>query len=733
MEPIPYTLKPFGQCYDKNKKYVGDYIFLHDNSSGREQIWLDKFCDYWYQTSISNPSFHLTIDLETQGLSEYFAKIILVCISWCDNRSLVFVPDNFDLTAFKKVLKQVPIVNQNIGFDYRFLKHYYDTEIKIKFDTMTGTKMGYSGVLEKFDLANIVSKISDGFKIEKAIREDFPNMVPKVVNGITYWVGKTDHYPSLTDEHVEYGGRDAMTTNHIGRIGANKLIAEDLMDLWSYPEKTLCKHFADFTHEGIRVDFEVFDQVAKDNKAKMEEYEQKLCSIIRASFTEEQVKSILPKTAKKNSPVFKPSSHEQIKKVCTLFGYLMPNTEKSTLEEFKVKYNIHTPYWEFLDTLIEWKKLHKFNSTFITPFITEFYNPITDRVHPNVNQLTPDAKTGRLACQGPNLMAMPEKSRAIVIADEGGYLTGSDLSQYELRKAAAESGEDLLLTSFHDRALLLPEVKTLAVAHNLIDPDTFVKDVIEGKIDVSPAEKELIIKFAETDVHRQTAQLIFNIPAEKVTKALRAISKTLNYVLLYLGGPDVVQEGLAKNGYKYSFTECEKWIQTYNDSFKKLSAYRNRLAAAVEEEGVLATTAGRKRWFTLPPKYKYTEYQAALAQLKRQAVNYPQQGANADAIKYAQADMFLLFWYHRNPEDFEERATAIEKDVLNFLLGLVGEEPIYGRTLFPVHDEYLSCAKENPEHVLKVKQEVLIYEGGRSVDFKVPIECSGFISTAWGK
>ena len=206
------------------------------------------------------------------------------------------------------------------------------------------------------------------------------------------------------------------------------------------------------------------------------------------------------------------------------------------------------------------------------------------KIHTTYSQTI--VNTGRLSSSEPNLQNIPirttegQKIRSCFIASEGSKLISFDYSQMELRILAHMSDCVRLKESF-----------------------------IAGR-----------------DIHKATASHIFNIPDEDVTPEQRRLAKVINFSVIYGMTPQGLSRrfGLSKERTDELYS---RFMRFYPEVFK----YMDDLEKFAEKNGYVETIFGRKCYTPL-----ITSSQKRMVSFaKRQAINAPIQGSNADIIKKA--------------------------------------------------------------------------------------------------
>ncbi len=211
-------------------------------------------------------------------------------------------------------------------------------------------------------------------------------------------------------------------------------------------------------------------------------------------------------------------------------------------------------------------------------------NAKTGRIHTSYNQA--GAATGRLSSSEPNLQNIPvrtprgEEIRRGFVPAPGCVFLVADYSQIELRLMAHLSGDPAFIEAFRQGG----------------------------------------------DIHRQTAALIFGVPADKVTAEMRARAKTINFATIYGQGPFALSRQLG-----ISQEDAKTFIGRYFERFAGVRAFLDRQVELARKQGYVETIFGRRRYI---PEIKDRNFNLR-AYGERNAQNSPLQGSAADLIKLA--------------------------------------------------------------------------------------------------
>lgn len=297
--------------------------------------------------------------------------------------------------------------------------------------------------------------------------------------------------------------------------------------------------------------------------------------------------------------------------------------------------------------LLEYRELQKKLGTYLETY-PSFIHPKTGRIHANFLQCR--VPTGRLACTNPNIQQIPNEDefRSCFVAEQGNILVIADYSQIELRILAEVSG----------------------------DPG-FVEAFRRGE-----------------DLHRVTAATMFGVEKDAVTKEQRSAAKRINFGLAYGRGAKSLSAQLGTDEERARYL-----IDEYFANYPKVQRYLQSTAARAMKTGTLRTLSGRVRKFGDTSGLGSVERGA----MRREAMNYPIQGASADIAKVA-------------------------------LANIQGElQELDARLINCIHDEFVvECAQEIAPEVAE-KTKAAMIRAGEELLKKVPVEVEVAISREWHK
>src|SRR5215213_1590140 len=295
--------------------------------------------------------------------------------------------------------------------------------------------------------------------------------------------------------------------------------------------------------------------------------------------------------------------------------------------------------------LLEYRELQKKLGTYLETY-PSFLHPKTGRIHANFLQCR--VPTGRLACTSPNIQQIPNEDefRRCFVAEEGSVLVIADYSQIELR--------------------ILAEVS---------DDPAFVEAFQKGE-----------------DLHRVTAATMYGVPMDEVTKEQRSDAKRINFGLMYGRGAKSLSAQLGTDEER-----GRELIDEYFANYPKVQRFLQMTANRAVRDRTLRTLAGRVR------KFGPSTVADDRGALRREAMNYPIQGASADIAKLA--------------------------------LGYVREEleGLDARLINCIHDEFVvECGQEISEEVSERTRAAMI-RAGEEILNKVPVDAEVVVSREWRK
>lgn len=322
---------------------------------------------------------------------------------------------------------------------------------------------------------------------------------------------------------------------------------------------------ADMEYRGMKLNSAYLNKFSKELEDSISDLEQQIYGHADHEFnisSPAQLADIL--FTKLNLPTL------NIKKTKT--GY---STAASELDKLRGQHPI-------IDLITGYREVTKLKSTYVDTLPTMVDE--NGRVHTTFNLTV--AQTGRLSSADPNLQNIPVRTelgnriRTAFEVDKGNVLVSADYSQFEIRLAAALSGDRGMIESFNN----------------------------------------------DRDIHTETAALVYGIKPEEVTKQQRYQSKAVNFGIMYGQGPHALSIGTGM-----TFSDARDFIAKYFEIRPKLKEFIEHTRKLALEQGYVETLLGRRR---PTPDVKSSNFVVREAAY-RAAVNMPLQGSAADIMKLA--------------------------------------------------------------------------------------------------
>lgn len=317
--------------------------------------------------------------------------------------------------------------------------------------------------------------------------------------------------------------------------------------------------------EGVRLDVEFLDTLGKDLSRQIDALASEICDMAGRAFNIKSPKQVA-------EVLFEDIGLKPTRKTST--GH---STGSEVLEELAKSHPLP-------QRILDYRHLEKIRSTYVEA-LPKLVNPETGRLHTTYNQFI--AATGRLSSSDPNLQNIPVRTdlgrkirQAFLPNRKGDVLMAADYSQIELRVLAHVTGDRALREAF-----------------------------TEG-----------------TDIHRQTAARVFDMPPEMVTSEMRSQAKAINFGVLYGMSAHRLSREL-----DISRAQAQKFIDDYYAAYPKVRRWKEDLLEKARANGYVETLSGRRRWI----KDLDARNGNVRAGAERVAVNTPIQGTSADMIKIA--------------------------------------------------------------------------------------------------
>jgi len=527
----------------------------------------------------------LGVDTETEGFDFTCKKMIMFQIG--DEHEQFVIDTRFiSIEPLRDILESNDTIKifHNAKFDYKFIKKWANIECANVYDTFLTEKVINCGKDIRYGLLHLCDRYL-GVKLNKEIRNQFIGL-----SGEPY-----------RDDQIVYGAKDVEYLCKIRNLQLPIIKNHDLSNVVALENKAVLS-FADIEYNGLNIDKEAWEIIAKHSEQKAIEIAENLDKmiIIDRQFDDfvadyiqtdlfiptEQLREV---TVKWTSP----------KQVLEVFKKLVPDLENVN---GKVLYK-YINRFPIICRYIEYKEKMKL----ATSYGSDFFKFISSdgKIHTSFNQIL---DTGRVASSKPNMQQIPadNKFRNCFIAPPGWCFVSSDYSSQELNVIAFGSKDPVWLDALQQGQ----------------DLHSVCADLVYG---------DEWLKSAENDCVYFKRKAKCNCPKHK---KLRTNVKTINFGLAYGMGPNKLADTLT-----ISVKEAEELIEKYFNAFPAIRGFLNKLGTYGKHFGYIKTFPpyNRKRWFPnwYPKIWNNKSAKMELGTIERASKNTPIQGASADMTKLA--------------------------------------------------------------------------------------------------
>ena len=465
-------------------------------------------------------------DTETTGLNPLTAELVGIAFSWEAGKGF-YIPFPEDRKQAQAIIEQlrpffeaenIEKIGQNLKYDIKVL-HKYNISIKGKcFDTMLAHYLINPDMRHNMDV----------------LAETYLNYTPI---SITELIGKKGkNQLSMRDvpleQQTEYAVEDADITFQLAQHFRPELKEANTEELFNDIEIPLLHVLADMEQEGINLDKNFLNSLAKD--------------------LDNDIKNLELKIYKEAGEEFNIASPKQLGEILFDKLKLVDKPKKTKTGQYSTAEDVLSYLakdHEIIQSVLDYRGLSKLKSTYVDA-LPEQIEESTGRVHTDYMQTV--AATGRLSSNNPNLQNIPIRTergrqvrKAFIPRNEEYTLLAADYSQIELRIIAALSEESTMIEAFKN-----------------------------GE-----------------DIHASTASKVFNVPLQEVTREQRSNAKTVNFGIIY----GVSAFGLS-NQTDLSRAEAKELIETYYKTYPKLRNYISEQIEFARENGYVQTVLGRRRY-----------------------------------------------------------------------------------------------------------------------------------------
>jgi DNA polymerase-1 len=322
------------------------------------------------------------------------------------------LPRNDVISRLKPILKNKPIIGQNLKYDAKVLQRYGIELEQMAFDTMLAA-----------------------YLIDPESRKDLDELAKRYLgHGVMHFkeLGRERMNEVEVDRAAEYSCLDAEVVVRLREKLLPLLHERHLEKLYSEIELPLIDVLVEMERNGILIDKDVLREQAKELEVLLRQLQQEIVHLAGEEFN--------PNSPKQVAHIL----FEKLKLPVQKRTKTGPSTDASVLQDLAELHPLP-------EKLLASRELEKLLNTYIYK-LPEYIHPQTGRVHTNFNQGV--ATTGRLSASDPNLQNIPIRTelggqiRRAFIAPPGKLLIGADYSQIELRVLAHISQDPGLMAAF---------------------------------------------------------------------------------------------------------------------------------------------------------------------------------------------------------------------------------------------------------------------------------------------
>lgn len=316
------------------------------------------------------------------------------------------------------VEKNIPLIGQNLKYDYKVLRNWGIPKMNLFFDTMVAAWI-IDSASPQYNIDFLAQKYLDGYTTVP-----FSSLVDK---------GGTFKDVRLEDA-VLYGAEDSDLTFRLYEIFHSQLEERNLLSLFQDIEMPLVTILSEMELKGILLDTQRLKEFSQEVNTRIKAIEEEIYDEVGFPFNINSTKQL-------QEVLFEMRGLTPIKKIKT--GY---STDTDTLEQLA--------HLDAVPALIlQNRTLVKLANTYIEP-LPALVDEKTHRLHTSYTQT--GTATGRLSSRNPNLQNIPVRNedgkriREAFVAPKGSLLLSADYSQIELVVLAHLSQDKQLMQAFVD-------------------------------------------------------------------------------------------------------------------------------------------------------------------------------------------------------------------------------------------------------------------------------------------
>lgn len=543
-----------------------------------EKKILTTFKDVDKELELNTPC---SFDWETTGLD--YMTMEPVGISFCDGTTAFYVDlwENPEKDQVLKILDQLfdtgLWIAHNVKFDIKCCRKFLDNYPENIYCTYIGSYL--------------LNEVRESHRLKFLAANDLHVKESDIKGWET-----ASNYGYHSNEWYKYCFNDAIWAYELWSLQKDDIERQGLSHVMYDIEMPFVFVCADMEINGVYVDQDRLKELDRDTLKEIIKLEDRMVELAGLNvFIQQRMFGLDPE--RKISKNFR--SPKQLKLILKKLGFDVEDTDKNTLKALKGKH-------EFIDKLLEYKKLMKLYNSYILPA----YGMIDEdgRIRASFGIV----KTGRTSCKKPNLQQLPRLNKAyanldyrtIFCAEPGNSLVGGDYSGQELRVLGEVSNDSNIRNSFLNNFDL-----------HLVTAN--------GIFNLGLDEKSLTIGTKEND------------KATTTFKSERYKAKNgVNFPVVYGSS----EYGISRN-MGVSVDTAKEWQERFFELYPRVKEAMDETQDELEKNQEVCTMMGRKRRF---PQYlslpKWSKGKApSKSRCIRQAFNFKIQGFSADQIKISSA------------------------------------------------------------------------------------------------
>lgn len=496
------------------------------------------------------------------------------CITICDLTHAFVVYDTLQ-NGFKEFKKLQPLlcdatiskVGHNFDYDLHMLANS-KTNMKGHFhDTMYLSKLTRADAFTH-RLLDIAEEIYDS--------EEYPSVAifEHMVDSYKGQYRVTDYRQIPHELMTQYTCADVWNTMLVFKALYPRMLANNQTEIYGVESEMMLVAY-DMERTGIKLAAAYENVLIPELKLEVDEAEKRIYDTAGTTFninSSAQVVSVLTKLGYGHLIKYNKPTEAMLMKGTVEGNPKLDKNEMERLEDEGVP---------LIVDIMTYRKAQKLLNTFAIKLYEMMDFNCT--VHCNIN--TMEAKTGRFSISAPSMQNMPRRKdsrvRGAFIAPEGATLYDFDF----------KSQESIILTHYSRSVYLM--------------------DIINSG----------------GDIHKAVASLIYSIPIEEITKALREIAKSVEFAIVYGAGPMKVHVMTNSEGKKgLTVEEASIAIKSFLRHAPEVDTFIRDANKIAKERRKIKTILGRIVCIERGREYA--------------CVNYVCQGSAADSTKSRMVEIY---------------------------------------------------------------------------------------------